>query len=168
MWPRGEGRRSGAPWAQYRGASSSASTQADDPIWAPAAPRAPQDPASGGVAGPHRPSLTTHCALWVPVAGTSDAESAARPKHRIARNHAGHVGLKKPLPAEPGPRSAGTPARTREPGRLRGLRQSPADVRIRVLAPPIESAGSRRVGRGRGRGLVDLRRAPPQTGQWKS
>lgn len=74
-----------------------------------------------------RPPPTTYCARWVPAAGNSDAESAARPKHRPARNHAGQVGPKKPLPAESEPRSSQTPARPREPGGFTGsANQRPA------------------------------------------
>lgn len=95
----------------------------------------------------HRPSLTTYCALWVPVAGNSDAQSAARAKHRSARNHAGQLGLKKPLPAESEPRSSQTPARTREPEASR--------------APPIN--GRRSNSRP---GAANRGRPEPASGAW--
>lgn len=102
------------------------------------------------------------------MAGTS-AGSAARPQLRRAQDDTIHFRLQKPLRGESKPRSYKTPPPTapaEKAGQPRGLHQSKAGIRIRVLVQPIGSVRGRRVERTRGRDPVDPRRAPPWTDQW--
>lgn len=92
---------SGATWTQCPGAGSSASTQVDDPVWGPAAPRPSQDPAPAGSAdlrrqptahgGFRRPGTLTPSQQRGPSTdqpGTTRAKSDCRSPCPPSRNRA--------------------------------------------------------------------------------